>query len=67
MKMVRRSGIPPLVEVFLYLPPLGTVLRQPGKAPVRLTDPFVAELPVQRRLAPDEVAKLVASYQAGAP
>lgn len=51
---------------FLYLPPLGTVLRQSGKSPVDPTDALVAALPVQRRLAPDEVTELVASYRNGA-
>ena len=50
------------------MPPLGTVLRQsPGEAPVDPTDPLVASLPVQRRLAPGEVADLVAAYRQGIP
>ena len=52
----------------VYLRPLGTVLRQrPGEAPVHPTDPLVASLPVQRRLAPGEVADLVAAYRPGVP
>jgi len=50
------------------LPPLGTVLRPgPDEAPVHPTDPLVASLPVQRRLAPGEVAELVAAYRRGIP
>ena len=50
----------------LNLPPLGTVLRQsPGEPPVDPTDTGVASLPVQRRLAPGEVADLVAAYRQG--
>ena len=50
----------------LNLPPLGTVLRQsPGEPPVDPTNPGVASLPVQRRLAPGEVADLVAAYRQG--
>lgn len=52
----------------LRLPPLGTVLRQcPGEAPVDPIDPIVASLSVQRRLAGDEVADLVAAYRRGVP
>ena len=52
----------------LQLPPLGTVLRRsPGEAPVHPTDPLVGSLPVQRRLAVDEVAELVAAYRRGLP
>ena len=50
------------------LPPLGTVLRQsPSEPPVRPSDPLVASLPVQRRLASDEVAELVDAYRRGVP
>lgn len=31
------------------------------------TDPLVAEVPVQRRLGPDEVTELVAAYRQGVP
>ncbi len=52
----------------LCLPALGTVLRQtPGEPPVRPTDPLVRSLPVQRCLASDEVAELVAAYRRGVP
>ena len=52
----------------LCLPALGTVLRQrPGEALVHPNDPRVASLPVQRRLAPGEVADLVAGYCRGVP
>jgi hypothetical protein len=52
----------------LCLPALGTVLRQsPGEPPVHPTDPLVGSLPVQRRLASDEVAELVAAYREGVP
>ena len=52
----------------LCLPTLGTVLRQsPAEAPVHPSDPVVASLPVQRRLAPGEVAELVAAYRRGVP
>ncbi|MGH9086740.1 MAG: hypothetical protein ACRDYZ_01275 [Acidimicrobiales bacterium] len=52
----------------LYLPPLGTVLRQsPDEPPLHPSDPLVATLPVQRRLGLDAVAELVAFYIQGAP
>lgn len=52
----------------LCLPALGTVLRQsPGELPVHPTDPLVGSLPVQRRLASEEVAQLVVAYRRGVP
>ena len=52
----------------LQLPPLGTVLRpSPGEPPVRPTAPLVTTLPIQRRLGPDEVTELVASYRRVSP
>ncbi len=52
----------------LRLPALGTVLRQnPGEAPSHPSDPIVASLPVQRRLAPVEVGALVDAYRQGVP
>ncbi len=44
------------------------MLRQtPGEPPVHPTNPLVATLPVQRRLGPDEVVELVATYRRGVP
>ena len=52
----------------LRLPALGTVLRQnPGEAPSHPSDPIIASLPVQRRLAPVEVGALVDAYRQGVP
>ncbi len=52
----------------LRLPALGTVLRAGlGEPPVHPTDPLVASLPVQRRLAPGEVTELIAAYREGVP
>ena len=52
----------------LRLPSLGTVLRTGlGEDPVHPTDPLVASLPVQRRLAPGEVTELIAAYLHGVP
>ena len=48
--------------------PLGTVLRtSPGEAPVHPTNPLVASLPVQRRLALEEMVDLIAAYRRGVP
>ena len=41
--------------------------HRPGEPPVDPTDPLIASLPVQRRLGPDEVAELVATYSRGIP
>jgi hypothetical protein len=65
---VGRSASTQVDGPLLCLPALGTVLQQsPGEPPVHPTDPLVGSLPVQRRLASDEVDELVAAYRRGVP